>query len=492
MNRSRLSISLICMCLSMLMYAQSSPDLEFASVSGDGNPTGNGPVMSTQISFNVNTNNPNGDTYELYSPSLKATFALSNQQYNNAALIGKAINNANAEIFPLLSSVGSPPNNAYTASGAPTGTGINTAKNRGVELLFNTAALQGQPTNGTYYMADLTITFNRPVNNPVLHLGGMGGFIGNMGITGGFEYLSSNVPISFSRLSGNSNSFTVTSTTIHNTATKPNTTGANSGSGSVLVTGTGITTIKLKLTARGSGEEPNWQSNSGSGDQVTFGISVLENNLSITKTADNPDPSSGSTINFTLMAKNNGPSNDNNVKVDDLLPDGYTFISSTASTGAYNSSTGTWNIGSLNSGASATLAIKATVNNTGNYTNTASISGTNGDSDSSDNIASVTPNVQHVCYNDANLASPGQDSKFGITTLKRASAGSNQWPGVRKSAHLVLESNSKGFVVTRLAAAEINNIVIPVEGMMIYDTTAKCLKIFADNQWSCFSQPACP
>lgn len=472
------------------MYAQSSPDLEFTAVSGDGNPTGNGPVMSTQVNFNVNTNNPNGDSYILYSPQLKVSFTLSNLQYSNAALIGKAINNGNSEIFPLMNSIGSPPNSAFTSSEASTGTGINTATNRGIELFFNTASLTGQSTNGTYYMGDLTITFNRPVNNPILHLGGMGGVINNMGITGGFEYLSSNVPISFSKLSGNSNTFTITSTTIHNTASTPSTTGANSGSGSVLVTGTGITTIKLKLTARGSGQQSSWQNNSG--DQVTFGISLLENNLSITKTVDNTSPVSDSTVNFTLTAKNNGPSNDNNIKVNDLLPDGYTFVSSTPSAGTYNSSTGIWNIGSLNSGASVTLVIKATVKNTGNYTNTASISGTNGDSDSSNDKASVTPNVQHVCYNNPNLASAGQDSKFGITTLKRASPQSDQWPGARKSAHLVLESNSKGFVVTRLTTAQVNDIAIPIEGMMIYDTTAKCLKIFADNQWSCFSKPACP
>ncbi|WP_261511724.1 DUF11 domain-containing protein [Chryseobacterium paludis] len=468
--------------------AQNSPNLEYASVNSDGNPTGNGPVTTTTLNFVKNTNNPSGSNFVLYSPGLSATFTISNQQYSNAASIGSTTNGGSAPIFPLLNSAGSPPNNSFSSSGAQAGEGINTSVNRGVNLFLNGAILGTRPTNATYYMADLTITFNRPVDNPILHIGGMGGFQETMGITAGFEYLSSNVPVSFSRLSGNSNSFSVTSTTINNSASNPNSTGTASASGSVLVSGTGIGTLKLKLTFKGTGGASRWQN--GVGDQLTLGISALESDLSITKMVDTQSPNTGTNVNFTLTAQNKGASNNSNVSVTDLLPNGYTFISASTNTGTYNSSSGIWNIGTLNDGVSALLTITALVNCDGNYTNTASIIGNLRDPNTTNNNGSVTPTINNrcVCYNDANTDNPGIDSKFGITLLKRA--GEN-WPMVRKSAHLVMESNSKGFVITRMAKSDLSNITVPVEGMLVYDTTDKCLKIYSDSAWQCFSKPAC-
>ncbi len=98
-----------------------------------------------------------------------------------------------------------------------------------------------------------------------------------------------------------------------------------------------------------------------------------------------------------------------------------------------------------------------------------------------------------VCYRDPINNGTGSETKMGITLLKRA--GSNDpdnWPMVRKSGHIALESNTQGFVVTRMAKADLGNITNPQEGMMVYDTTDKCLKIYSDNAWKCFSTPACP
>lgn len=96
-----------------------------------------------------------------------------------------------------------------------------------------------------------------------------------------------------------------------------------------------------------------------------------------------------------------------------------------------------------------------------------------------------------ACYNPAYTPGNGPDSKMGITLLQRA-AGDTNWPMARKSAHIVLESNSKGFVITRLTTANINIISNPQEGMMVYDTDAKCLKIYSDGNWNCFNVPTCP
>jgi len=107
--------------------------------------------------------------------------------------------------------------------------------------------------------------------------------------------------------------------------------------------------------------------------------------------------------------------------------------------------------------------------------------------------------VQCACYNLPNTTTTGIAAQHGITLLKRAGAAEGNWPMIRTGAHTVLESNTKGFVITRVPTTGLSAITQPVDGMMVYDTTAKCLKIYtvdtavpANTGWSCFSTPACP
>lgn len=90
-------------------------------------------------------------------------------------------------------------------------------------------------------------------------------------------------------------------------------------------------------------------------------------------------------------------------------------------------------------------------------------------------------------------------TKHGITALGRAGADNGNWPMERQSAWTVLESKEKGFVVNRVSTtAGLANITNPVEGMMVYDEEADCLKIYTLKQgdsamaWHCFTTPACP
>lgn len=108
--------------------------------------------------------------------------------------------------------------------------------------------------------------------------------------------------------------------------------------------------------------------------------------------------------------------------------------------------------------------------------------------------------VSLVCYNPIINNNIGIPANFGVTLLKRAGANNGGWPMNRNSAYMVLESNTKGFVITRMtsdptqtfAANHISKITNPIEGMMVYDIFGKCLKIYADGDWKCFSKPACP
>ena len=83
---------------------------------------------------------------------------------------------------------------------------------------------------------------------------------------------------------------------------------------------------------------------------VSVPVSVVDADLSLTKTVDNSSPNIGDNIIFTITAINNGPSNATGVVVNDLLPAGLTYVSDNGG-GTYNSATGNWTIGNLNSGA---------------------------------------------------------------------------------------------------------------------------------------------
>jgi hypothetical protein len=79
-----------------------------------------------------------------------------------------------------------------------------------------------------------------------------------------------------------------------------------------------------------------------------------------------------------------------NVRVNDLLPTGYTLSAHYLLQAPHNNGTGVWAIGNLANGGSATLSIVATVNATGNYTNTASIVANEVDPIPADNTSTYT------------------------------------------------------------------------------------------------------
>jgi len=96
---------------------------------------------------------------------------------------------------------------------------------------------------------------------------------------------------------------------------------------------------------------------------------------------------SGNQAVFQVTALNTGGTDDTNVQVTDLLPSGYQYLSSTVTSGSYDAVTGVWAIGNLAAGASQVLTVTVTINSTGNNVNIATISGTNADTDPTDNTA---------------------------------------------------------------------------------------------------------
>lgn len=262
-----LKILLLSSMLHVSLNAQHQ-SLEFAE--GPGNPTGQGPVTFTTIKFMNNVNNPSRNRFITQEPELSVRIELTNQQYTNhpqntnsnsdnpnnpASVIGWYFGAQEAEpIFSPMSLLSGPENRFFTSTKSVSeGTGIDVDINKAVLIANGVSILNGKPFDARYHLHDLEITFDMPVNNPVLHIVGLGGQFAirgvNRGLSAELELMTPGVTLS--SLSG-SNVFNVTTTRIRNSAAQPGNSGINNAaSGSVLVVGQEVTSLIFRVFVRG-------------------------------------------------------------------------------------------------------------------------------------------------------------------------------------------------------------------------------------------------
>jgi LPXTG-site transpeptidase (sortase) family protein len=144
---------------------------------------------------------------------------------------------------------------------------------------------------------------------------------------------------------------------------------ANGSNATLAIVATVNTTAATTNTAtRTAGNQPDPNPANDSASATVTGQSA---DIGVTKSVDNPTPDFGTNVTFSITATDNGPSNATGVQVTDLLPAGLSFVSALPSAGTYTAGTGVWNIGALANGATATIAVVATVNTTAPTTNTA-------------------------------------------------------------------------------------------------------------------------
>src|SRR5262249_32275428 len=104
----------------------------------------------------------------------------------------------------------------------------------------------------------------------------------------------------------------------------------------------------------------------------------------------NAAPVVGQTITFTLVVGNRGPDAATDVIVSDPLPAGLTFVSATASQGAYDPGTGIWTGGTLPPGGTAVLQVTALTTAVGPTVNGAAVRADQFDPDLSNNQDAVS------------------------------------------------------------------------------------------------------
>ncbi|MFI2743108.1 gliding motility-associated C-terminal domain-containing protein, partial [Zhouia sp. PK063] len=152
-------------------------------------------------------------------------------------------------------------------------------------------------------------------------------------------------------------------------------------------------------------------------ETATLDVQVTTcSDLKIAITVDNTTPLVGNLVKFTVTVDNEGTTDFTNVKVDNMLPDGYDYISHLASRGGYDPITGVWSIQSFPNSVNAKLEVTAEVKANNAYLNVAEITASDPlDSDLTNNRAEVT--VVATCLLVYNEFSPNNDGKNDTFTI---------------------------------------------------------------------------
>ncbi len=179
----------------------------------------------------------------------------------------------------------------------------------------------------------------------------------------------------------------------------------------------------------------------------TVDAGLLPIDLQLTKSVDNATPTVGSNVVFTVTVTNNdaspGVSTASGVTVKDVLPADLTYVSDDS--GAYNSTTGIWTIGTIAPGASATIQVTATVTTGGTKTNFAQVNTAN-QTDFDSTPDNNTDNVPH------------EDDEAKVSLTPPASIGNFVWNDL--NANGVQDSGEPGIQGVTVNLLNASNVVV--------------------------------
>ncbi|RDZ29314.1 CARDB domain-containing protein [Lysobacter silvisoli] len=353
-----------------------SADLAITKVASN-----NSPAVGTNVSFTltVTNNGPSAAAAVSVADLLPSGYTYVSDNGAGAYVpgtgvwtIGSLANGASAslQITATVNAAGSYANTATVSSTTNDPTpGNNTSTSTPTPVVSSDVAIvkvasNNTPTVGTNVTFTLTVTNNGPSAATGVSVADL--------LPSGYTYVSDNGAGAYVPGTG--------AWTIGNLA--------NGASASLQITATVNATGGYANTATVSSTSND--PTPGNNTSTSTPAPVASSDLAIVKTASSNTPTVGTNVTFTLTVTNNGPSAATGVSVADLLPNGYTYVSDNGA-GAYVPGTGAWTIGNLANGASASLQITATVNATGTYANTATVSSTTNDPTPGNNTSTSTP-----------------------------------------------------------------------------------------------------
>ncbi|ANW97050.1 hypothetical protein AXE80_12475 [Wenyingzhuangia fucanilytica] len=225
----------------------------------------------------------------------------------------------------------------------------------------------------------------------------------------------------------------------------------------------------------------------------TFDIGVTDvctssrstEDLEITSEVNNINPEIEEEITFTVRVINTSSSTMfMDVNISEILTSGFTYVSSSTTMGAYDSSTGMWNIPTLSGNDDAEMILKVKVNSSGNYLNTAAIiDSTPLDASTANNSVEIL--VEPSCLKVYNHMTPNGDGmndclmiscienydntmleifdRYGALVYKKANY-KNDWDGVANQTSTIIKKGEQLPNGTYFYHLELNNGSKPKTG----------------------------
>lgn len=404
---------LITSLLFVTLVNAATPTLEIMSNSYTGTPYVGGTVLAQRNTYVFNANNPNDNTGSLnYFPKINVDYTLTNQLYdsNNApALVFGADSTASSSalaVYTRLADQGSPLSSHFSSTRTLPNQGIDINSNYGLRMTVDTSRFVGSAANTStvnnglgYQAGEVTLTWDRPVRNPIINISGLGGVrtttsngqvVDRFGISAQFKLTTTANVSDVYALSGIN--FSVTNKgEIRNTSTSLGPTASDGGaSGSIQVlTSAPITVLKFNVyvrTDKTSGNITKGSNDSTLRDAFVFSSSSVDSmvgDLVVSKTNSTTQVYSGGTTTYTVRVTNTGPDTYTGTLLKDVVGTGLTATAVACSTVANNKCTtapALSGLGSIDTGALAagefyeilvTARVDATAGST--VTNTATV-----------------------------------------------------------------------------------------------------------------------
>jgi len=225
----------------------------------------------------------------------------------------------------------------------------------------------------------------------------------------------------------------------------------------VVVTPTATGTITNMATVEGSQADTN-QANNSASVTTTVNAAVTAIDLSITKTASPTTGTAGVNETYTIVVKNDDTSNNaTGVSMTDVLPANATYVSATDGNGGTVTQSGNMlsdAIGNLAHTATDTITVVVTPTAAGLMTNTASVEGSQPDTNQSNNTATVNTNVN---------GSAGTPIDLSITKTAAPTTGA---VGTNEVYTIIVKNNSTSNTATGVVMTD----VLPANATFVSDT----------------------